>query len=322
MIHHAAKKLSHAVTHWLAVLSSLHPPLVRVSKKQAKVPTKEDFIKKRDFTGALALLEFQVGNVFFKAGSHLLCLCGEDGPAANARVCVLVLLCFRFGPPRSPPLHSLQKRRNGDNTEEEEIETLMWIGYCAFHLGKYERAQEVYMELMTGDLGKCPKEVPLYLACVYYYMQMYKEAQDSANDVDKESPLKNRVLFHVCHKLSDEHKLMQHHQKLSDTNEDQLSLAAIHYLRGHFQEATDIYKRLLLENRDDLALNVYVAMCYYKLDYYDVSLEILAVYLQTHPDSAVAINLKACNHFRLYNGKAAEAELKVRTAAAAQASSC
>lgn len=70
------------------------------------------------------------------------------------------------------------------------------------------------------------------------------------------------------------------HQELTDTQEDQLSLAAMHYLRSHFQEATDIYKRLLLENRDDLALNVFVAMCYYKLDYYDVSLEILAVYLQ------------------------------------------
>jgi intraflagellar transport protein 56 len=67
----------------------------------------------------------------------------------------------------------------------------------------------------------------------------------------------------------------------------------------------------LLENREDLALNVYVAMCYYKLDYYDVSLEILAVYLQAHPDSAIGVNLKACNHFRLYNGKAAEAELRV-----------
>ncbi|CAN0346405.1 unnamed protein product, partial [Phaeothamnion confervicola] len=75
-------------------------------------------------------------------------------------------------------------------------------------------------------------------------------------------------------------------------------------------QATDIYKRLLLESRDDLALNVYVAMCYYKLDYYDVSMEILAVYLQACPDSAVAINLKACNLFRLYNGKVAEAELK------------
>ena len=58
-------------------------------------------------------------------------------------------------------------------------------------------------------------------------------------------------------------------------------------------------------------MNVYVAMCYYKLDYYDVSLEILAVYLNSFPDSSIAINLKACNHFRLYNGKAAESELKV-----------
>jgi hypothetical protein len=64
------------------------------------------------------------------------------------------------------------------------------------------------------------------------------------------------------------------------------------------QEATDIYKKLLLECRDNIALNVYVAMCYYKLDYYDVSMEILAVYLQAHPSSAVAINLKACNLFR------------------------
>jgi intraflagellar transport protein 56 len=62
--------------------------------------------------------------------------------------------------------------------------------------------------------------------------------------------------------------------------------------------------------RDYLALNVYVALCYYKLDYYDVSQEVLAAYLQLHTDSAIALNLKACNHFRLYNGKAAESELK------------
>jgi intraflagellar transport protein 56 len=38
---------------------------------------------------------------------------------------------------------------------------------------------------------------------------------------------------------------------------------------------------------------------------------VLQVYLQAHPDSVVAVNLKACNIFRLYNGQAAEAELKV-----------
>jgi intraflagellar transport protein 56 len=64
------------------------------------------------------------------------------------------------------------------------------------------------------------------------------------------------------------------------------------------KQATDIYKRLLLENRDDLALNVYVAMCYYKLDYYDVSLEILAVYLQSHPLSPIgqSISFASLHH--------------------------
>ena len=55
-----------------------------------------------------------------------------------------------------------------------------------------------------------------------------------------------------------------------------------------------------------MALNIYVALCYYKLDYYDISQEVLAVYLQHFADSAIGINLKACNHYRLYNGKAAE----------------
>jgi intraflagellar transport protein 56 len=58
-----------------------------------------------------------------------------------------------------------------------------------------------------------------------------------------------------------------------------------------------------------LAINVYIAMCYYKLDYYDVAQEVLSIYLQAHPESVVATNLKACNHYRLFNGKAAETEL-------------
>lgn len=47
-----------------------------------------------------------------------------------------------------------------------------------------------------------------------------------------------------------------------------------------------------------MALNVYVALCYYKLDYYDVSQEVLGVYLAQHPTSTIAANLKACNLFR------------------------
>ena len=81
------------------------------------------------------------------------------------------------------------------------------------------------------------------------------------------------------------------------------------------QEVTEVYKRLLLEHRDFLALNVYLALCYSKLDYFDVNSEMLDGYLQQYADSAAAINLKACNLFKLYTGKAAEAEIKVQHSA-------
>lgn len=42
---------------------------------------------------------------------------------------------------------------------------------------------------------------------------------------------------------------MSSHQNLQDVTEDQLSLASIHYMRSHYQEAIDIYKRILLDNR-------------------------------------------------------------------------
>lgn len=217
-------------------------------------PSLEDFFFIRDYTGALALLEFRL------------------------------------------------KCQDGDMKD-----LLLWIGYAAFHLGNFRRAEEVYKILLEEH--DVPTQVYLYLACCYFFQQMFDEAEDAASKGPNE-PLKSRLLFNIAHRKGDETLLMEYHQNLRDKKEDQLCLAAVHFLRSHHQEATDIYKRQLLENREDLALNVYVAMCYYKLDYYDVSLEILGVYLQAYPDSAIAVNLKACNSFRLYNGKAADAELK------------
>ncbi|XP_012984831.3 intraflagellar transport protein 56 [Melopsittacus undulatus] len=229
------------------------PPLDRRRKKGKKVPQLEELLALRDFTGAIALLEF--------------------------------------------------KRQVG----EQEEDTDLWMGYCAFHLGDYKRALEEY-EALTKQPA-CNPDVWVNLACTYFFLGMYTQAEQAALKAPK-SRLQNRLLFHLAHKFSDEKKLMSSHQNLQDITEDQLSLASIHYMRSHYQEAIDIYKRILLDNREYLALNVYVALCYYKLDYYDVSQEVLAVYLQQVPDSTIALNLKACNHFRLYNGKAAEAELK------------
>jgi len=39
--------------------------------------------------------------------------------------------------------------------------------------------------------------------------------------------------------------------------------------------------------------------------------QVLQLYLDKHADSATAVNLKACNHFKLYNGRSAENELRL-----------
>lgn len=98
------------------------------------------------------------------------------------------------------------------------------------------------------DQDNLIKNVAVNLACCYFYLGMYTESKEVLTEAPA-SGLKTRLSFHLSHKLSDEEGLMEHHEQLEDVLEDQLSLAAIHYLRAHYQEAIDIYKRLLLSNR-------------------------------------------------------------------------
>lgn len=167
---------------------------------------------------------------------------------------------------------------------------------------------DIYDELMKRN--DYDRNIHSFKACCLYALCSYKEAKAEALKAE-DSPLKNRLLFQLAQKVGDENEIMKYHESLTNTIEDQLCMAALHYLRSHFEEATEIYKKLLIENKDFHAINIYVALCYYKMDYYDVSLDILAVYLGLYPDSVVGVNLKACNHYQLYNGKAAEAELKI-----------
>ena len=257
-------------------------------------PTLPDFLRQRDYTGALTLLSFQ----------------------------------------RSQP--------DIDPAQDEAL--LAWQGYCSFHLGDYQKALDAYTDLAdraksplkgreehktdSDDDDATPAPSPrkaaaaasapprpspeqwlLYSACCHFYLGDYPAA-DALLTTLPPSPLAHRLQLHLAVKLNDEPRTVKATAKLTSTTADQVSLASVHYLRNRYQEATDIYKKLLLEFRDYTALQVYVAMCYYKLDYYDVSLEILGPYLTAHADSATAQNLKACNHYKLYDGKAAEAELK------------
>ena len=233
-------------------------PAPKGVQQSLKVPELEDFLKNRDWSGAIGLLQFQKAVAI-----------NENRSASDVNRC------------------------------------LSWIVYCAFHAGEYMKAMETLHERRRCNLHDSESELNLHIACCLFYLGQYPEARELAEHSDS-CPLRTRLLFHCAHRLNEEDRLVEFHKQLDSTQEDHLCLAAIHFLRGHHQEAVDLYKKMLLESRDMLALNVYVALCYYKLDYYDVSLEILETYLKKYPDSPVAINLKACNHFKLYNGKAAK----------------
>ncbi|EPZ32299.1 TPR-like protein [Rozella allomycis CSF55] len=219
-----------------------------------KIPTLEDFLSKRDYTGAMTLIDFQ-----------------------------------------------------NQMNEEVSIESLLWYGYAAFHAGKYEKALKVYSQLQQEPTLQ--SAISIYIAICYFFLGMTKECKLMIEKAS-ESRLKIRLLLHIAQKEQDEENLVKYHQLLYDVLEDQLTLASVHFLRTHYQEAIDIYKKLLVENREYLALNYYVALCYYRLEYFDVSQDVLNGYLQVYPDSAMALNLKACNFYKLYNGKAAENELE------------
>lgn len=161
------------------------------SAADKKIPKLEEFLEKRDYTGALTLLEF-------------------------------------------------------NNSSENSLDSELWMGYCSFHLGDYKRAATIYENLRKREPAL--PDLPANLACCYFYLGMYPESQKML-EAAPDSTLKNRLLFHLALKMSNESKLTEYHQMLQDVIEDQLSLASIHYLRAHYQEAIDVYKKILLENR-------------------------------------------------------------------------
>ncbi|XP_028345492.1 intraflagellar transport protein 56 isoform X5 [Physeter macrocephalus] len=80
---------------------------------------------------------------------------------------------------------------------EQEEDTNLWIGYCAFHLGDYKRALEEYENATKEE--NCNPEVWVNLACTYFFLGMYKQAEEAGFKAPK-SRLQNRLLFHLAHK--------------------------------------------------------------------------------------------------------------------------
>ncbi|KPM09669.1 tetratricopeptide repeat protein 26-like protein [Sarcoptes scabiei] len=195
----------------------------------------------------------------------------------------------------------------------------LWRAFCYFRLGEYRKSLEIYSKLkhldeddMKGgeESGK-DRDVELFQQCCRFYLgEMIDEKVIDSYQGPHQSIAKRLRQFQNLKSDSKDDVLVKIQAQLSSSIEDQLCMASIHFNRNQYQEAIDIYKKILLEEKSYLALNVYIALCYYLLDYYDVSQEVLSLYLQKHPKSIIATNLKACNNYRLYNGSMAEVDLR------------
>ena len=53
---------------------------------------------------------------------------------------------------------------------------------------------------------------------------------------------------------------------------------ALYYLKKEQEEAIEIYNKIFIDKKYD-ALNVYLAMCYYQLEYYDIALNLVNNFL-------------------------------------------
>uniref|UniRef100_H2Z4T5 Intraflagellar transport protein 56 n=1 Tax=Ciona savignyi TaxID=51511 RepID=H2Z4T5_CIOSA len=182
----------------------------------------------------------------------------------------------------------------------------LWIAYCLFHLGDYKKAYSMYNDIL--EHANCDANIVAYKACCCMYLGLYDEAHTLLNQAP-ESKLKSRLLFHLSHKFDEDHTMMMHMSNFK-TVEDNCCYYSLNYMREKYDEAVSSYKHVLHLNKEFIALKVYIAMCYFKMEYYDVAQELLSDYMHFYPDSIAGTNLRACIYFRLYNGKTAETELE------------
>lgn len=145
------------------------------------------------------------------------------------------------------------------------VDRLLWIAYCSFRLKHYNRSKDVYLELLSGMHEDAPLEIGLYIAIVHFYLGSYLDAEKAALSVLEDSELKHRILLHISRALGDETKVAKYRQYLRDSKQDALSAAAIELYRGRYKETADVYEMMIAQQRDDCALNVYLAECYFKM---------------------------------------------------------
>ncbi|ETV69161.1 hypothetical protein H257_15116 [Aphanomyces astaci] len=207
--------------------------------------------------------------------------------------------------------------------EGSRLNTL-WTAYCLFHMGEYVQALEHYEQVLKldteDDSTDASRSNPILanMACCYLYLSYYDFAKSALAKIvapadTATAELHQRLRLVLAQRTNDSEVVDSLLYDLRTSSiPSQLAAAAVLFHQRNFHGAADIYKRVLARHETHAAINVYLAMCYYHLEYFDISSELLATYLATSDGhSNVAKNLLACNTFHLVDGVAAEKSLQL-----------
>lgn len=118
------------------------------------MPELEEFLQKRDYVGAITLLEFQKRSA--------------SGPDATKNRCAR-----RPCQPQGPPIRHLPLSPQPTRTHSE------WLAYCHYHNGDHRKALNIYEQLINSSTDPDPLYY-LYAAACHYYMGSYREAEEVA----------------------------------------------------------------------------------------------------------------------------------------------
>jgi hypothetical protein len=141
-----------------------------------KIPDFEQCVAKRDYLGAVTLLEFK----------------RQSAPKVRAPAWSLPALGFRCGQraPQGQPVYEPSLSGGCWAAGVQDKTNLEWLGYCHFHSGEHKKALDAYTELL--HLGDADGPDPLYhtySAACHFYLANYKEAEAEALKVRVSVPL-------------------------------------------------------------------------------------------------------------------------------------
>ncbi|PFH33461.1 hypothetical protein BESB_076780 [Besnoitia besnoiti] len=150
-------------------------------------------------------------------------------------------------------------------------------------------------------------ELHLYKAICLYGMYMFPQAKQEALQAAN-TKTRNRLLLCIAYHESDPD--LDRKLEALDTSDfrDQMTAAAVEYMRGRPDVACDIYRKLLSAYPEYHALKIYYAMAAFKGEMFEIARGLVKEYEGCHARSLVASNLLACC---LYEEDAASSAMEI-----------